>query len=153
MASIVTFVVDTQAPLLDHVGVELARRQHAARQVLVSENPSVTYELLATARHQTEPAARQWIRRMREAGKVVTVDYGNTLIPSFQFDQEYNLVPAVSGAVHELVEAGMPGWAIWRWFCTVSPWLGDKPERLAERGQFAELEDLVQRFLAGAHGG
>lgn len=151
--STVSFVVDTQAPLLDHVGVELARRQHAARQMLVSENPSVTYELLAIARQQKEPAVRQWVRRSREAGKLVTVEYGNTLIPSFQFDHEYNLVPAVSGAVRTLVESGMSGWAIWRWFCTVSPWLGDAPVRLVERGEFAELENLVSRFTAAAQGG
>lgn len=153
MTSTVSFVIDTNAPLLDHVGVELARRQHAAHQTLVSQSPSVTYELLAAARNQTEPAARQWVRRMREAGKLVTVEYGNTLIPSFQFDHEYNLVPAVSGVVHTLVDTGMSNWAIWRWFCTDSPWLGDKPVRLVERGQFAELEDLLQRFLAGAQVG
>jgi hypothetical protein len=59
-------VVDTEAPLLDHVGVELARRQHAARQMLVPENRAVTYGLLATARNQSEPAARQWVRADRD---------------------------------------------------------------------------------------
>lgn len=150
MSSTVSFIVDTEAPLLDHVGVELARRQHAARQLLVSQNPSVTYELLATARHQNEPTARQWVRRTRDTGKLVTVEYGHTLIPSFQFDADYQLVPAVSEVVHSLVEAGMSGWAIWRWFCSDSPWLGDKPVRLVERGQFTELQHLAQRFLGGA---
>jgi hypothetical protein len=153
MASTVTFVVDTQAPLLDHVGVELARRQHAARQQLASQHPSVTYEMLAAARGQTEPAARQWVRRMREAGKLVTVEYGNTLIPSFQFDSHYDLVPAVSDTVHLLTDSGMSGWAVWRWFCTTSPWIDQPPTQLVERGRLSELEALVQRFIASSHGG
>lgn len=153
MSSTITFVVEAKAPLLDHVGVELARRQHEARQVLVSANPSVTYAMLARARHQTEPAARQWVRRMRDAKRLVTVEYGTTLIPSFQFDQDYNLIPAVSDVVRTLADAGMSGWAIWRWFCTVSPWLDDKPSVLVDRRQFDELDQVVGRFLAGGQGG
>lgn len=153
MTSTVSFVIDTTAPLLDHVGVELARRRHAAHRALVSENPSVPYAMLARARHQSESTSRRWVRRMRQAGDLVTVEYGTTLIPSFQFDNGYNVVPQVSKVLHTLTESGMSAWAVWHWFCTESPWLGDKPARLVERGEFGELERLVQRFLASTRGG
>ena len=151
--SSVTFIVESPAPLLDHVGVELARRQHAARQDLATHHPSVTYEMLAEARNQTEPAVRPWVRRMREAGKLVTVDYGTTLIPSFQFDTQYHLVPAVSEAVQSLTASGMSGWAVWRWFCTTNPWLDHAPTLLVARGDLTDLHTLVQRFLGSANGG
>lgn len=143
------FVVTLEAPLLDHAGVEAARLIHAGRARLVKEHRSVTYEMLARARGQKEATVRQWVRRLRSGGRVVTVDYdGVTLIPSFQFDDAYEPVPEVSEVVAELCRAGMSGWAVWRWFGAVNPWVEERPVDLVAGGRFADLSRLSMR-LAG----
>ncbi|HQV56570.1 MAG TPA: hypothetical protein PKV27_01060 [Ilumatobacteraceae bacterium] len=132
-------------PRLDHAGVEAARLRLEARNQLAANEPSVTYELLAQARGGTEMAARQWVSRQRKGGHLITVDHGQTLIPSFQFDHNYQLVLEVCEAVKVLTRAGMSGWAIWRWFCTTSPWVGQRPVDLIGTTQ---LLDLVHTFVA-----
>ena len=150
------FVVDAQAPLLDAAGVEAARLRHAARASLVTENRSVTYAMLATARNTSEPAARQWVKRLRDNGRLITVDHGNyTLIPSYQFDRDYEVIPAVSSTTQVLAGAGMGGWAIWRWFCVVSPWIDDKPVNLLppNRDHPEALTELAVRFVKDSREG
>lgn len=122
-------------PLLDHAGVEAARLVHLARRRLVTAEPSVTYALLARARDQQEATVRQWVRRLRQAEKLVTVDHdGATLIPAFQFDEAYDPRPEVTAVVQVLSGAGLDAWAIWHWFTTQNGWLDERPvDGLAEQ--------------------
>ena len=144
-----TFMVSTSAPALDHAGVEAARLVRAGREQLVSVQPSVTYALLAESRGQTEVAARQWVRRLRGTGRLVTVEWdGRTLIPSFQFDGAYEPIPAVGDAVARLGTCGLSGWAVWRWFSTVNPWIGHRPVSLVSSRNFGRLRDAVEGFVA-----
>lgn len=146
-------VSESTAPLLDHVGVELARRRHVMWHRLVTEQPSVDYGLLAAARGQTEAAARQWVRRLRNEGKLITVDHSGTLIPSFQFDSDYEPIPAVADAVQTLTGSGMSGWAVWHWFSSVSPWVGFEPVLLIEQGRGEHLIGLAEQFVADSTAG
>jgi len=142
-------MVPNAAPALDHAGVEAARLVRAGREQLVSEHPSVTYALLAEGRAQTEVAARQWVRRLRSSGRMVTVEWdGLTLIPSFQFDEAYEPISEVGAAVAQLVGRGLSGWAVWRWFVTVNPWIGERPVALVSGRRFGQLRDAVEGFVA-----
>ncbi len=142
-------MVSTVAPALDHAGVEAARLVRVGREQLVSEQPSVTYALLAEGRGQTEVAARQWVRRLRTSGRLVTVEWdGLTLIPSFQFDEAYEPIADVGDAVARLVACGLSGWAVWRWFATVNPWIGRRPVSLVSGRRFGQLRDAVDVFVA-----
>ena len=99
------------------------RLVHAGRSVLVTEHPSVTYGLLATARGQKEPSVRQWVRRIRNSGRLTTVELdGTTLVPSFQFDDTYEPIDEVGDVVARLTTFGMSPWAVWRWFTVCNPW-------------------------------
>lgn len=151
---VATFVVEPQAPLLDRAGVEAARLTHAGRATLVAEHPSVTYELLARARGQKEATVRQWVRRLRSAGRLVTVDHaGTTLIPSFQFDDAYEPIPEVGQVVARLRAFGMSGWAVWRWFTARNPWVEQRPVDLVAAGRFTELDRIAGRLIEGSRTG
>ena len=148
MSPITTFTATPFAPLLDHAGVEAARLVHVARALLVTERPSVTYQLLARARDQKEATVRQWVRRLRAAGTLVTVEYdATTLIPSFQFDAAYEPIPQVGDLVARLTGIGMSGWAVWRWFCALNPRIEDRPVDLIADGRFDEVEMLARKFV------
>lgn len=143
-----SFVVAETAPLLDRAGVEAARVLHAARASLVSSHPAVTFSMLAEARGQTEPAARQSVTRLRSSGRMVTIDFqGTTLIPSFQFDEAYEPVEGLGLVVACLTEAGMSGWAVWRWFCVVNPWIERRPVELVRERHFEELGRLADKLI------
>lgn len=142
------FAVTPLAPLLDRAGVEAARLVHVARTALVTERPSVTYQLLARARDQKEATVRQWVRRLRAAGTLVTVEYdATTLIPSFQFDVAYEPIPQIGRIVAQLTGIGMSGWAVWRWFCAVNPRIGERPVDLVVGGRSDEVEQLARMFV------
>lgn len=146
--SMTSFVVEDTAPLLDREGVEAARVLRAARSALASSEPAVTYALLAEARGQKEPTVRQWVTRLRGSRRMITVDFGgSTLIPAFQFDDVYDVIPEVARLVGLLTEAGMSGWAVWRWFCVVSPWTEKRPVDLVADGRFGELGVLAAKLV------
>ena len=150
----VKFVVAPEAPLLDHAGVEAARLIHAGRAALVKEHPSVTYQLLTRARGQQEATVRQWVRRLRAAGRLVTVEHdGATLLPSFQFDDAYEPIPEVGDVMAVMCAAGMSGWAVWRWFSAVNPWVEERPVDLVAAGRFADLSRLADRLLRDGDAG
>lgn len=108
--------------------MKAARLLRAGREQLVSHRPSVTYALLAKSRGQNEIAARQWVRRLRNADQLVTVEWqGITLVPCFQFEEAYEPIPEIAEAVKRLVVCGLSGWTVWCWFATVNPWVGQRP--------------------------
>lgn len=144
-----SFMVPTSAPLLDHAGVEAARLVRAGRERLVSEYAAVTYALLAEARGQREASVRQWVRRLRLVGRLVTVDWdGVTRIPSFQFDEAYEPVAEVGDAIERLTRFGMSGWATWRWFTVSNPWVDERPVALIAARDFDRLGTAVDALLA-----
>lgn len=115
-------------PLLDRASIEQARLARLAREHLATTSPSVDYDGLAEGRGSTVLAARQWVKRHRQGGRIVTVDYdGRTLIPSFQLDEVFDLDPVAADAVERLTEFGMHGWAIWQWFSAHNPWIDARP--------------------------
>lgn len=144
-----SFMVPTSAPLLDHAGVEAARLVRAGREGLVSGHPSITYALLAEARGQQEASVRQWVRRLRLAGRLCTVEWGGvTLIPSFQFDEAYQPVAQVADVVERLARSGMSGWATWRWFAMTNPWVDERPVALVAARDFGHLGAAADALLA-----
>lgn len=115
-------------PLLDEVAVEQARLIRMARDHLATTERSVDYKGLASGRASTELAARQWVKRQRDANRLFVVEHGNRmLVPTFQLDEAFELDPLVSTAVVRLVEFGMGGWAMWQWFTAHNPWIGARP--------------------------
>ena len=136
-------------PQLDQVAVENARLVRAARAELLEHSPSVTVEMLARARSATNGATHQWIRRHRTAGRIVTVEHqGRTLLPSFQFDEVFDLDPTVADIVTQLTGYGMDGWAIWHWFHTVNTWIERRPVDAAAVGDTAALARAADGLTA-----
>ena len=129
MAAVIAFDdLPPAPPMMDRAAVEQARLVRLARDHLASTEPSVDYAGLAEGRTSTMLAARQWVKRQRSAGRMFVVDHGGgTLIPSFQLDEVFDLDERVAGAVQQLTEFGMSGWAMWQWFCAHNPWIGARP--------------------------
>ena len=129
MAAVIAFDdLPPAPPMMDRAAVEQARLVRLARDHLASTEPSVDYAGLAEGRISTMLAARQWVKRQRSAGRMFVVDHGGgTLIPSFQLDEVFDLDERVAGAVQQLTEFGMSGWAMWQWFCAHNPWIDARP--------------------------
>ena len=139
--------------LLDHAGVEAARLQRVARDELVSSAPSVTYPMLAEARDSNVNAVRQWVNRHRNEGRIVVVtrDDNTVLIPSFQFDQMYDLDDGAAPVIASLKEREMSDWAIWRWFYAENAWVQRRPiDLLHEERGVDRLLELVGHIDAEA---
>jgi hypothetical protein len=120
--------IPAPTPLLDRAAVEQARLVRVARDHLVSTDGSVDYEHLAIGRGGTVLAARQWVKRQRAKGRLFVVEHdGRTLIPSFQLGDAFDLDDRVGDAVAQLTAFGMSGWAIWRWFTSINPWIETRP--------------------------
>lgn len=133
-------------PLLDRAGVEAARLVQVGRDQLVSSAPSVTYPLLAEARGTSVAAVRQWVKRRRADGLITIERDGGVLIPSFQFNDEYELDPNASRVVRRFLEQGMSNWAIWRWFYVENPWLDARPVDVAAEGGWDRVVDACRRI-------
>lgn len=137
-------------PLLDRAGVEAARLVHNARATLVATSRSVTYAMLAEARGVTDASARQWVTRRRDLGTLIAVDHaGTVLIPSFQFDGDYEPIEQVGQVLRTLRAAGLSGWAIWRWFATENPWIEQPPTALIERADWQTLARIARNLAEG----
>lgn len=118
----------TPAPLLDEMAVEQARLIRMARDHLATTERSVDYRGLSVGRACTELAARQWVKRQRDVGRLFVVEHGNRmLVPAFQLDEAFDLDDAVTPAVISLLDFGMNGWAAWQWFTAHNPWIDARP--------------------------
>ncbi|CAN5587816.1 MAG: hypothetical protein ACR2JF_09045 [Iamia sp.] len=112
--------------VLDHAAAERARLVTAARATLLRSAGAVTIEVLAEATDRKVGTARQWVRRQREAGRLVTVTHdGVVLVPTFQLDDGFDLDAEAADVVAGLVAHQMSGWAVWDWFTTPNTWLDD----------------------------
>lgn len=134
-------------PRLDHAAVDAARLARIARDRLLTTEGAVTVAMLADGRGANSNAARQWVQRHRRAGRLITVEHdGTVLIPTFQLDEAFDLHPLIADVVAVLGEAGLDGWAVWHWFCTVNPWLDERPVEVAYRGEDERLRRAAERF-------
>lgn len=124
--------------------VEQARRLAALRGSLLRGGAFSTASI-AAARGMTANNARQWISRLRKSHRLFTVTYeGETLVPAFLLDEEFEPKREAYQAVKALREAGEDGWALWAWFAMPSAWLDGRvpadalatdPEYVAERAR------------------
>ncbi|MGQ0671083.1 MAG: hypothetical protein ACT4PO_15725 [Actinomycetota bacterium] len=121
--------------------VEQARRLAALRASLLREG-ALSTAAIAEARGITRNNARQWISRLRKSNRLFTVGHeGETLVPAFLLDEQFQPKPEVSEPIKALREVGEDGWALWAWFVTPSAWLDGRvpaevltsdPQRVAE---------------------
>lgn len=134
-------------PVLDQAAAERARLVNTARAALLRSAGAVTVDMIAGATGRSAEATRQWLRRHRQAGHLVTVTRdGNVFVPTFQLDDAFELDEVVSDIVACLVERHMSGWAVWDWFATPNTWLdGATPAAALDAGGMA----AVHRAVAG----
>lgn len=106
--------------------VEQARRLSTLRASLLRKGALPT-AAIAEARGITPNNARQWISRHRRSQRLFTVTHeGETLVPAFLLDEEFEPRAGVTEAIKALREVGEDGWALWAWFATPSAWLGGR---------------------------
>ncbi len=136
----------TEPPVYDRAAVEAARLVTAARSRLLATGV-VTLEMLAEGRNTTVAAARQWHKRARSAGRVLTVTHdGRVHLPTFQFDRAFDLRDDVAGVVVALHDVGLDDWAAWRWLTAGNGWIDGRSPLEAIDGRDT---DVVVRALAG----
>jgi len=112
-------------PVLDLAAAERARLLNQSRATLLRSGRVVDVALFAGAKGKSVDAARKWLSRQRTDGRLVYVVHaGNAYLPLFQFDEAFDLDPAVSELVSFLVAHDMSDWAVWSWFDSPSAWLG-----------------------------
>lgn len=138
-------------PLLARARVEVARKRHEQRERLVAGSESFTYELLAEGRISSIGAARKWVHTYRKAGRLVSVDHDNqALIPAFQLDVDLDPRQDVTDVTKVLVDAGLDGWAVWRWWTVHNPLLDDVPIEVVDRETGGEqVREAAERLAAG----
>lgn len=109
-----------------HATVEQARRLAALRASLLRAGAYST-AAIAQARDITPNNARQWISRHRRASRLFTVAYeGETLVPAFLLDEQFEPRQEAQPAIEALRSVGEDGWALWAWFGTPTSWLGGR---------------------------
>jgi hypothetical protein len=109
-----------------HATVEQARRLAALRASLLRAGTYST-AAIAEAKDITSNNTRQWISRNRRAGRLFTVTHeGETLVPAFLLDEQFEPRPEAQSAIVPLRAVGEDGWALWAWFATPSSWLGGR---------------------------
>jgi hypothetical protein len=106
--------------------VEQARRLAGLRASLLRHG-ALSTAAIAKARRMAPNNARQWLSRHRRAHRLFTVSHeGETLVPAFLLDEEFEPKEGAVEALKELRRAGEDGWALWAWFATPSAWLGGR---------------------------
>jgi hypothetical protein len=109
-----------------HATVEQARRLAALRASLLRQG-AVSTAAIAKARNMAPDNARQWVSRHRKTHRLFTVKHeGESMVPAFLLDDEFEPRPGANEAIKELRRVGEDGWALWAWFATPSAWLGGR---------------------------
>ena len=131
--------------------VEQARRLAALRATLL-RGGALSTAAIATARGITANNARQWVSRNRKAQRIFTVAYeGETLVPAFLLDDEFEPRSEAHEPIHLLRDAGEDGWALWAWFATPSAWVGGRvPAELLATAPELVAQSARQRAAAAA---
>lgn len=90
------------------------------------------------------------IRRDRDRGRLVTAtDDGQTLIPTFQLNDDFEHNRLTGEATSALLDSGYSPWDIWDWAETANPWIGRR--RPVETIRTGDAE-AVRRAIAAAAG-
>ena len=135
-------------PQLDEAAVEQARLVRNARSELLASTRAVTYEMLANARNASIEATRQWVHRLRKAGRLIVVDAPDAkVIPTFQFDSVLDLRPDTADVVVALGTIGMDEWATWFWIYSPNGWLGSTPLEALDQGRLDDVLTAAERIL------
>lgn len=131
--------------------VQQARRLAALRTSLLRDG-AVSTAAIADARGATPNNVRQWVSRHRKAYRIFTVSFeGETLVPAFLLDEEFQPRPVVQEPIRVLRQAGEDGWALWTWFATPSPWIGGRvPAALLAMDPKLVAESARQRAASAA---
>ena len=131
--------------------VEQARRLAALRASLLRKG-ALSTAAIADARGITPNNARQWISRNRKAHRIFTVTHeGETLVPAFLLDDEFEPRPQAQEPIRLLRGAGEDGWALWAWFATPSAWVGGRvPAELLATAPDLVAESARQRAASAA---
>jgi len=131
--------------------VEQARRLAALRASLLRQGALPT-AAVAEVRGMTPNNARQWISRLRKSYRLFTVTHeGETLVPVFLLDAEFEPKPEAHPPIKALREAGEDGWALWGWFATPSAWLGGRvPAEVLATDPGLVAESARQRSASAA---
>jgi len=126
--------------------VEQARRLAALRTSLLREG-ALSTNAIADARGITPNNARQWVSRNRKAHRIFTVTHeGETLVPAFLLDGEFEPRAEAQDPIRLLREAGEDGWSLWAWFATPSAWVGGRiPAELLRTAPELVTESARQR--------
>src|SRR5699024_270917 len=100
-----------------------------------------TTRALAEVRDVTEATARTWLKRQRDAHRLVSVTvHREVYVPALLLDQAAEPFDGADRVLGPLVDAGMDGWAVWTWLDTPSGWLdGDRPADLLAAGAIHRL--------------
>ncbi len=76
---------------------------------------------------------------------------GETLVPAFLLDDQFEPRSAAQEPIRLLREAGEDGWALWAWFATPSAWVGGRvPAELLTTAPELVAESARQRAAAAA---
>lgn len=135
-------------PKLDQAAVEQARLVRNARNELLDSAVAVTYEMLATGRSATVETTRQWVHRLRKAGRLIVVDApGGKVIPSFQFDRVLDLRSDTAEVVEALGRIGMDEWATWFWMYSPNGWLGSTPLEALDIGRLEDVLAAAEKII------
>ncbi len=135
-------------PKLDEAAVEQARLVRNARNELLGGTGSLTYEMLARGRDASIEATRQWIHRLRRAGRLIVVDAPDTkVVPAFQFDRVLDLRSDTATVVEALGRIGMDEWATWFWMYSPNGWLDSTPLDALDEGRLEDVLTAVSKIL------
>lgn len=94
--------------------------------------------------------ARARIKRDRDKGRLITLTHeGESIIPTFQLQADFDHHPAAGDVVHALLAAGYGPWDIWDWAETPNPWIGRRTPAGAIR---AGDSNALDRAVAAAIG-
>lgn len=88
--------------------------------------------------------SRARIKRDRDKGRLITVTHeGESIIPTFQLNADFDHNRLAGDAVHALLAAGYGPWDVWDWAQTPNPWIGRAPADAIRAGDTDALDRAV----------
>jgi hypothetical protein len=128
----------------------LANRAYA--RLLTSGTAVTTGQYVAALAERGVGAegARARIKRDRNKQRLMTVTHdGESIIPTFQLEEDFDHSRLAGDAVQALLAAGYGPWDIWDWAENPNPWIGRRTPSAAIRAGDVEA---VARAVAAATG-